>query len=149
MSVLLALIFITNALILAGGLLLVRRIRQRIDQFITPQGKDELSELAQYVDLCGQVFINRAMISLNARDNQARSVEVRQSKAMDQAIVQDSIGQINPLFGILARQYPNVVKQLAKNQDLLPYILQMAGNMANKSNNHHEAEPPLIGINTF
>lgn len=125
-----------------AGMFAWLKLRRRVVQFVTPAGKDEPSELAQYIDLCSQVLITRAAVSLTARENNARSLEVRQAKAVDKALITDTLAGVNPVLGILAAKYPNVVKQIAKNQDLLPYILELAGNIKGGSNGHTE-QPPI------
>lgn len=148
MSILLTLILIAQLAAIAAGIYAWRKTRQRLSEFVTSPGKDQPSELAQYIDLAGQVLIARALTQLTSRENNARSIEVRQAAAMDKAIVKDSLSNINPLFAILASRYPSVVKQLAKNQELLPYIMELAGKMQGGGNGHnHNVDNPPMSYN--
>jgi len=129
---------ILNAGLLIGLAFVYYKFTRRIKQFVLPPGPEIPSELAQYTDLIAQVMISRAMVSLKGHDMNAKSLEVRQANAVNKAVVKDTLAAVNPLLGLLANQYPNLVKTIAKNQELIPYALELAAKLQQGGNNGHK-----------
>lgn len=127
------------------------KARRRIKRFMEAADNETPSEFAQYVDLAARVFITRAAQSLDMRDKNAASVEVRQQNAVDKAVITDVLSGSHPLAGVIMNMYPNLTKSIIKNKALIPLALETLAkiNQGKGDNGHIKDVPMFAGIDNF
>lgn len=133
-NIFLALIFVSNLaflFVLAFLALKIRRFENELRKFFSPatndKGENVPSAFAQTTDAISAVFSRSLVASLKATFMGKQSGAARGEQAIENAVLQDSIGQTNPLFGLLT-SFPAVQKALRKNPGLIDAAMQFMAN---------------------
>ena len=93
----------------------------QIRQYFESQA-GEPSEFSRLVDIISDRFSFKVAQSLKAIFMGTQSVDSKNAKRLDSALVTDLITQQSPMFGAIAGSFPAVGKLLSKNPNLIPML---------------------------
>jgi hypothetical protein len=138
MSILLAGILLVNILVLAWIIRTtlkseakIIQVKRRIDAFFeVPNGDDKHSEFETIVAEISSNLAQSITMHIKATLMGMESGAKRNQKAVERAIMQDIVGQQNPLIAMAMKQWPTLGKKMTENPNLAQGLMQMFPGMA-------------------
>lgn len=126
MSILLALILVSNLVFLAlfaSFLFRLSRVHAQFVAFVSPEGENQPSPLGKMLDIVAADFARAAVAQIKAHLMGAKGVDTRQANAIEGDIALDVAGQ-NPLIGQLLERMPNLKRTLRRNPALINLVIE-------------------------
>jgi len=107
----------------------LRDLQGTIRDFVTPNGPEEASHLANVVDVGAGMVARAVTAQIKTSLMGSQSGLVRQEAAVDGAIAEDMVRAAHPMAGVLLDNMPTLSKTLRKNPGLLDIALSKLGAM--------------------
>lgn len=101
---------------------------------------EQPSEFSNFIDIVGDRFSSKMAQNLKTVFMGVQSVDSKNLKKLDGALVTDLMAQSSPLLGTIAESFPAVGKMIRKNPNLIP-LLQGLLTKKSSGNNQSEAAP--------
>jgi len=126
----------------ASGVILVRRLRDVVIDFITPAAENQPSHLANTINVMAGLFAQAVAAQLKATFMGIQSGQSRAEKGLQGDIALDLLSQ-SPI-GPLLTSFPSVVKTIKRNPGLLDMAMgllssRLGGGGVNPSGNNGNA----------
>ncbi len=140
MNILLTLILVFMVAICITGMLMYRRLRRTVTEFVTPISDDQPSPLAMTIDSVASMIARANVAQAKATFMGMGSGAARAEKGLQGDIALDVAAQEGGLVGLLAN-FPTVRKSIKRNPALLDVAMNILANSGANRGNTASAKP--------
>jgi len=131
--------FIATTQLLAAGYLFRRYKREKeallrnIKLYFTAPDANTPSEFFKLVAASGDIVAQSLFLRLKGQEGQAKGVNNRRERMVNEAVVKDMAGQASPILALLLEQFPELSKVAGRNPAVAANLMEgIAGFLSKK-----------------